>query len=80
MAKEKGDISNKTVLVLALLVVLVVAGSSWLILNRLNAVEQNNNGPIVIEKNTEIRTDYVQPEMGGSVAFTVLPQPKESEQ
>jgi len=77
---EKEDISNKTVLVLALLVVLVVAGSSWLILNKLNAVEHSQKEQQVIEKNVEIRTDYVQPEMGGSVSFSILPQPNEGEQ
>ena len=72
MTKE--DVSNKTVLILALLVVLVVAGSSWLILNKLNAVESNTKGPVIVEKNVEIRTDYVQPDIGGSVAFSILPQ------
>ena len=69
MAKE--DISNKAVLVMALLVVLVVAGSSWLILNKLNAVEQSS-GPVVIEKNTETRIDYVNPEPAGSVSFSIF--------
>ena len=69
---EKEDISNKTVLVMALLVVLVVAGSSWLILNKLNAVEQSS-GPIFIEKNVETRIDYVNPEPASSVSFSILP-------
>ena len=72
MTKE--DISNKTVLILALLVVLVVAGSSWLILNKLNAVEQSS-GPVVIEKNIETRIDYVNPEPASSVSFSILPRP-----
>ncbi len=72
---EKEDISNKTVLVMALLVVLVVAGSSWLILNKLNAVEQSS-GPVVIEKNVETRIDYVNPEPASSVSFSILPSPK----
>ena len=72
MVKE--DISNHTVLVLALLVVLVVAGSSWLILNRLNEV-QSTQGPSIIERNIETRVDYISPEIGGGVAFSILPKP-----
>ena len=72
MAKE--DISNNAVLVLALLVVLVVAGSSWLVLNKLNAIEQSS-GPVVIEKNVETRIDYVNPEPASSVSFSILPRP-----
>lgn len=74
----KEDISNKTVLVLALLVVLVVAGSSWLVLNRLNEV-QSSQGPSVIERNIETRVDYINPEMGGSITFSILPNPEGGE-
>lgn len=70
----KGDISNKTVLVLAILVVLVIAGSSWLIVNKLNSVGQNQP---VIQRNIEKRIDYVQEDHGGSVTFSILPQPSE---
>lgn len=79
MTKE--DISNQTVLVLALLVVLVVAGSTWLVLNKLNDVEQSSSqGPIVVERNIERRVDYVSPEMGGSVGLSILPSPAEGGQ
>ena len=71
---SKEDVSNNAVLVLALLVVLVVAGSSWLILNKLNAVEQSS-GPVVIEKNVETLIDYVNPEPAGSVSFSILSRP-----
>lgn len=70
MTKE--DISNKTVLVLALLVVLVVAGSSWLILNKLNAVE---TAPQKNVQNVEVVQEEM-PEIGGSVTFSILPQPR----
>ena len=72
MAKE--EISNHTVLVLALLVVLVVAGSSWLVLNRLNEI-QSSQSHSVIERNIETRVDYISPEIGGSVTFSILPKP-----
>jgi len=75
LAKE--DVSNKTVLILALLVVLVVAGSSWLVLNKLNAIEQAQSQPVIIEKNIEKRVDYVQPEGAASVSFSILPRPGE---
>lgn len=68
----KEDISNKTVLVLALLVVLVVAGSSWLILNKLNAVETASPKTV---QNIEVVQEEM-PEIGGSVTFSILPQPR----
>ena len=76
----KEEVSNNTVLVLALLVVLVVAGSTWLVLNRLNEVEQTMPGVSVVEKNVETRIDYVSPEMAGSIGLSILPTPQEGQQ
>ncbi|MFH1637748.1 MAG: hypothetical protein ABIB71_04970 [Candidatus Woesearchaeota archaeon] len=70
MAKE--DINNKTIFVLAILVVLVVAGTTWLVLNKLNGIEVSKPQSVVIEK----RIDYVQPDDGGKVSMEILPTPK----
>lgn len=78
MVKE--EISNHTVLVLSLLVVLVVAGSTWLVLNSLNEVEQTSQGgPGFIERNIETRVDYLSPKMVGSVGLSISPRPKEGQ-
>lgn len=69
MAKE--DISNKTVFVLAVLVVLVVAGTTWLVLNKLNGVDANNPQVVTIEK----RVDYEQPSGAGEVSIRILGPP-----
>lgn len=75
----KEEVSNHTILVLALLVVLVVAGSTWLVLNRLNEVEQTTQGVSIVERNVETRIDYVSPEMAGSVGLSILPRPQEGQ-
>lgn len=71
MAKE--DISNKTVFVLAVLVVLVVASTTWLVLNKLNTVDVAGSQSIVIEK----RINTEQPQGGGEVAIKILAPPEE---
>jgi len=77
MTKE--EVSNHTVLVIALMVVLVVAGSTWLVLNQLNEIEQTSQGVSVVERTVETRIDYVSPEMGGSIGLSILPRSKEGQ-
>ena len=74
MAKE--DISNKTVLVLAIFVILIVASSMWLVLNKLSSIELKENG-----SNTVTITRLVEETAptGGVVGLTILPTPKEGE-
>jgi hypothetical protein len=69
----KEDVSNKTVLVLAILVVLIVASSMWLVLNKLSNVEAK---PAV---RTVTITKVVEqgPPTGGVVGLSILPSPKE---
>jgi len=65
------EVSNKVILVLALLVVLVVAISTWLTLNKLNSVEMPSAPqPAVVHVTETIKEG---PPAGGKVQLTVLP-------
>jgi len=68
------EVSNKLIVVLALLVVLVVAVSTWLTVSNLNAIDSKEPTVITVtEKITE------GPPSGGQVSLAILPQPKEVE-
>ena len=74
MAKE--DISNRTVLVLALLVVLVVASSTWMVLNKLNSITPDSPSGQVVQ--TQSMQKSPETTLNGKVSISVLPS-KESE-
>ena len=66
------EVNSKVVLMLALLVVLVVTVSTWLLLNKLNSMEMNaqeTNGAVV---NSEVLEGSSQ---AGKVALEILPTP-----
>ena len=68
------EVSNKLMVVLALLVVIVVAVSTWLTVSNLNAVDSTETKVIqVTERVVE------GPPQGGKVSLAILPQPKEGE-
>ncbi len=68
------EVSNKAVLLLALLVVLAVAASTWLVLDKLNAIDMPSQAPQPkVVHVTEIIEK--QPVDGGNVALGVLPRP-----
>ncbi|MBU2638115.1 MAG: hypothetical protein KJ955_04025 [Nanoarchaeota archaeon] len=68
------EVSNKLMVVLALLVVIVVAVSTWLTVSNLNAVDSKETKVIqVTERVVE------GPPQGGKVSLAILPQPKEGE-
>lgn len=74
MVKE--DISNKTVLVLAILVVLIVASSMWLVLNKLSDFEDREP-----QQKTVTITKVIEkgPPAGGVVGLSILPRPEVGE-
>lgn len=68
------EVSNKIMVILALLVVIVVAVSTWLTVSNLNAVDSKQSRPLqVTEKVIE------GPPSGGKVSLAILPQPDEEE-
>ncbi|MBI4154263.1 hypothetical protein HY501_02925 [Candidatus Woesearchaeota archaeon] len=74
MAKE--DISNRTVLVLALLVVLIVASSTWMVLNKLNNLSQDAQQVDTLNlQESKQQSEHVS---GGKVEITVLPSKEEA--
>ena len=73
---KKEDVSNNTVLVLAIIVVLVVASSLWIILNKLSTVDVKEPQQKVV---TITKIIEQAPPEGGVVGLTILPQPKEGE-
>jgi len=68
------EVSNKVVLLLALLVVLVVAVSTWLMLNKLNSIQMPSQAPQpkVVHVTEIIEKEPVD---GANVKFGVLPRP-----
>lgn len=73
MAKE--DISNRTVLVLALLVVLVVASSTWMVLNKLNGINPDASSEQAV--NLQQSAPSSAEPQGGRVTIAVLPPEEE---
>ncbi len=69
MAKE--EISNKTVFVLAVLVVLVVASSTWLVLNKLNSMGATAIPQQPLVEDQEI--NQAQIVGGGRVSISIQP-------
>ena len=70
------EVSNKVVLILALLVVLVVAVSTWLVLNKLSAVDLPSEAPQPkVVYVTETITEGPAPV--GRVALSILPPVEE---
>lgn len=67
------EVSNKTVLILAILVVLIVASSMWLVLNKLSDLNEPATTTVTITKIIK----EAEPS-GGSVGLTIL-QPPENE-
>lgn len=70
----KEDISNKVVLVLAVLVVLVVASSTWLVMNKVSELNVKQPQPKVV---TVTKVVEQGPPTGGVVGLSILPAPKE---
>ncbi|MDI6738116.1 MAG: hypothetical protein QME12_06405 [Nanoarchaeota archaeon] len=66
------EVSNKLIVILALLVVIVVAVSTWLTVSNLNAIDTNE--PKVIRVTERVVEG---PPSGGQVSLAILPQPKE---
>jgi len=71
---EKEDVSNRTVLILAIIVVLIVASSLWIVLNKLSTIEVKEPQQKVV---TITRIIEQTPPTGSFVGLTILPQPKE---
>ncbi|RME55124.1 hypothetical protein D6777_01525 [Candidatus Woesearchaeota archaeon] len=71
MVKE--DVSNKTVLVLAILVVLIVASSMWLVLNKLSNIDYKQP-PVRTVTITKV-VEQAAP-TGGVVGLTITKPPK----
>lgn len=68
------EVSNKLIIILALLVVIVVAVSTWLTVSNLNAI--NTDEPKVVTITEKIVEG---PPSGGQVSLAILPQPAASE-
>ncbi|MDD4878380.1 MAG: hypothetical protein PHO02_05090 [Candidatus Nanoarchaeia archaeon] len=66
------EVSNKLIVVLALLVVIVVAVSTWLTVSNLNAIDSDE--PKVVKVTERVLEG---PPSGGQVSLTILPQPTE---
>lgn len=67
------EVSNKLIVILALLVVIVVAVSTWLTVSNLNAMDTNE------QKVVKVTERVVEgPPSGGRVSLAILPQPDES--
>ena len=71
---KEGDVSNKLVFILAIMVVLIVATSTWLVLNKLSGVDfdQADSRTVSITKIVEQG-----PPSGGVVGLTILEPPVE---
>lgn len=66
------EVSNKLIVVLALLVVIVVAVSTWLTVSNLNAIDSKDTKVVTVTERV-----VEGPPAGGRVALAILPQPKE---
>lgn len=68
------EVSNKLIVILALLVVIVVAVSTWLTVSNLNTIDSSE--PKVVKVTERIIEG---PPSGGKVSLSILPQPKAEE-
>ncbi|MBU4242350.1 MAG: hypothetical protein KKA65_01090 [Nanoarchaeota archaeon] len=60
-------VSNKIVILLALIVVLIIAFSTWLVLNKINSIEENHQ---ITQENVIESLDSSQ---AGKVSLKILP-------
>lgn len=69
------EVNNKTVLILAVLVILVVASTTWLVMNKVSSLEDSKvSGPQTID------VEYAPPTtQGAEVGLTIVPQPEGGE-
>ena len=67
------EVSNKLIVILALLVVIVVAVSTWLTVSNLNAIDSQDTKTVTITERV-----IEGPPSGGRVALAILLQPKET--
>ena len=75
-SNENEDLSKKVVLVLAIVVILIVATSTWLVLNKLSGIDVQQSQPKTVTI-TKVVERSASP--GGVVGLTILAAPKENE-
>lgn len=67
------EVSNKVMVILALLVVIVVAASTWLTVSNLSAVDSKEPKVITVTERV-----VEGPPAGGKVSLTIQPRPEEA--
>ena len=75
-SNENEDLSKKVVLVLAIVVILIVATSTWLVLNKLSGIDVQQSQPKTVTI-TKVVEQSASP--GGVVGLTILAAPKGNE-
>ncbi len=75
-SNENEDLSKKVVLVLAIVVILIVATSTWLVLNKLSGIDVQQSQPKTV---TITKVVEQSPPPGSVVGLTILAAPKGNE-